>query len=411
MRRFIWVFLVCTAWSESALPPVRAVLLESEGQPATEAELKGYIDVVVCKVEYDPWAKDLKDNPKPQISLYLDGRLMQGLEKVVPTTMPIVDPADSTVNQATKDLQSECEKKSGAAVAAAVADEKIKADAEAKTKAAADKAAAGNDVVEKTRTQAEAARAVADAIVARGNTATAKEEAKRRYQFRYYLDPSPKDAKDLWVRLLERPWEDRRLTVSAGLASGPAWNSDFDVKFERLNWKWLLGWMAIFVCAITLFIIYARNSDIIRDAGTLPTADAGKMKAYSLGRAQMALWTFLVGGALSFIFLVTWNENTINSGVLTLMGLSFGTTLLAATADASKAEQPRPTNGFIADLLFDGDGPSVHRYQMVLFTAILAIIFVAKAGTGLVMPEFDASLLGLMGISSGTYVGFKLIGK
>ena len=23
------------------------------------------------------------------------------------------------------------------------------------------------------------------------------------------------------------------------------------------------------------------------------------------------------------------------------------------------------------------------------------------------MPEFDASLLGLMGISSGTYVGFK----
>jgi hypothetical protein len=56
-------------------------------------------------------------------------------------------------------------------------------------------------------------------------------------------------------------------------------------------------------------------------------------------------------------------------------------------------------------------GPSFHRYQMVLFTLIPAVIFVAKTASALVMPEFDTTLLGLMGISSGTYLGFKLQGK
>ena len=63
------------------------------------------------------------------------------------------------------------------------------------------------------------------------------------------------------------------------------------------------------------------------------------MKAYSLARTQMAVWTFLVAGALAFLFLVTWNENTISSGVLVLLGISFGTTLIAATADRAA---PRP---------------------------------------------------------------------
>jgi hypothetical protein len=34
-----------------------------------------------------------------------------------------------------------------------------------------------------------------------------------------------------------------------------------------------------------------------------------------------------------------------------------------------------------------------------------------KVAVNLVMPEFDATLLGLMGISNGTYIGFKLLGK
>jgi len=56
----------------------------------------------------------------------------------------------------------------------------------------------------------------------------------------------------------------------------------------------------------------------------------------------------------------------------------------------------------MADSLSDGFEPSFHRYQMVLFTVILVIIFMGKVATNMVMPEFDATLLGLMGISNGT---------
>jgi hypothetical protein len=48
---------------------------------------------------------------------------------------------------------------------------------------------------------------------------------------------------------------------------------------------------------------------------------------------------------------------------------------------------------------------------MVLFTVILAAIFFVKTATGFVMPEFDATLLGLMGVSSGTYLGSNFRGS
>jgi len=38
---------------------------------------------------------------------------------------------------------------------------------------------------------------------------------------------------------------------------------------------------------------------------------------------------------------------------------------------------------------------------------VLGIMFVSSVYNNLTMPEFSATLLGLMGISSGTYIGFK----
>ena len=49
----------------------------------------------------------------------------------------------------------------------------------------------------------------------------------------------------------------------------------------------------------------------------------------------------------------------------------------------------------------------LHRLQMLVWTVILGIVFVLKVLSNLAMPEFDATLLALMGISSGTYLGFK----
>jgi hypothetical protein len=66
------------------------------------------------------------------------------------------------------------------------------------------------------------------------------------------------------------------------------------------------------------------------------------------------------------------------------------------------------SRGFARDLLWDGGGMSLHRFQIVVWTLVLGAIFAASVYLDLAMPEFSATLLGLMGISSGTYLGFKV---
>lgn len=63
--------------------------------------------------------------------------------------------------------------------------------------------------------------------------------------------------------------------------------------------------------------------------------------------------------------------------------------------------------GFLRDLLSDGSGYSFHRFQIFAWTIVLGIIFVSSVYNNLTMPEFSATLLGLMGLSAGTYIGFK----
>jgi hypothetical protein len=68
---------------------------------------------------------------------------------------------------------------------------------------------------------------------------------------------------------------------------------------------------------------------------------------------------------------------------------------------------PQTSNGFLRDILSDGSGYSFHRFQIFAWTIVLGIIFVSSVYNDLTMPEFSATLLGLMGLSAGTYIGFK----
>lgn len=70
--------------------------------------------------------------------------------------------------------------------------------------------------------------------------------------------------------------------------------------------------------------------------------------------------------------------------------------------------QPSPSQGFLSDVLSDDKGISFHRFQMFAWTIVLTFIFIKEVYDGLSMPDFDATLLGLMGLSGGTYIGFKL---
>ena len=75
----------------------------------------------------------------------------------------------------------------------------------------------------------------------------------------------------------------------------------------------------------------------------------------------------------------------------------------ALAADAS----PNVSAGFLRDILSDGSGYSFHRFQIFAWTIVLGIIFISSVYNNLTMPEFSPTLLGLMGLSAGTYIGFK----
>ena len=45
--------------------------------------------------------------------------------------------------------------------------------------------------------------------------------------------------------------------------------------------------------------------------------------------------------------------------------------------------------------------------EIVVWTVVLGFVFVTEIYQSLAMPEFSATLLSLMGITSGTYLGFK----
>ena len=72
--------------------------------------------------------------------------------------------------------------------------------------------------------------------------------------------------------------------------------------------------------------------------------------------------------------------------------------------------QRAPIAQLVLDWLTENQSRTVsfHRFQMLAWTLVLSVIFLARVLDQLAMPEFSDTVLGLMGISSGTYLGFRL---
>ena len=68
---------------------------------------------------------------------------------------------------------------------------------------------------------------------------------------------------------------------------------------------------------------------------------------------------------------------------------------------------PEPSKSFLEDILNDEGGVSFHRFQILAWTLVLIVIFLASVWQTLAMPVLDEYLLTLMGMSAGTYVGLK----
>ena len=233
----------------------------------------------------------------------------------------------------------------------------------------------------------------------------------------FQLEPS-ENSRDVWTYILgEAKFSPRKVDVSVGLEDEHAVESQAFVKLKAIPAGWFFFWAIIFVAIVAIFSVLAHKSDLLRDSGPQPAQ--GGRKPYSLARTQGAWWFFLILASYLFIGIITGDfSTTITTTVLGLLGISAGTLVGSAFVDAGKAAAttaagapPPPTppsEYWWVDILSDANGVSFHRFQMAVWSLVLGIIFVIQVYQLLAMPTFSGTLLSLMGISAGTFLGLKI---
>jgi hypothetical protein len=146
--------------------------------------------------------------------------------------------------------------------------------------------------------------------------------------------------------------------------------------------------------------------------------------SFSLGRTQLAFWTVIVIGSFVYLLIQCSPKGGIevpamDSINLFLLGIAAGTAVVAKVIDNSQqnsadnttvSQQDIPSKGFFTDIISDETGVSVHRLQNVIWTIVIAGIYIAYVSTKFAIPDksvISDTMLGLMGISSAAYLGVK----
>jgi hypothetical protein len=260
-----------------------------------------------------------------------------------------------------------------------------------------------------------------------------------------------------------------QMPVSVGLDKSAPQDSQAIITFRRINSFWFATCLGIIALYFIVLIRYARKSSLLRDSVVdlsplnLPALNPNEGQ-YSLGKIQMAFWFSIVVCSFLFIWAITGNYELITSGILGLIGISAGTAIGAVSIDSNKAQATitrilalqkdegtliadiqalqaiNPSDAvtsanirfkqnaqdqvkaninqllkglrtgnksFLSDILDDANGPSFHRLQMATWTIVLGLVFIYSVWADLTMPSFSTTQLTLLGITSGTYLGFK----
>lgn len=273
---------------------------------------------------------------------------------------------------------------------------------------------------------------------------------------------------DPWERLLGEPgFDDREVRVSVGPPNGAPIASGQTLSLDPISARSLLIWAAVF--AMVLWIFYRLLKGALLRNGVLDPDGGPATSSYSLAKTQAAWWFFFVLASYLLIGIVTGDfSGSLNATALTLLGIGGATAVIGSVIDNGRspalmdslkekraavtrlegeisvletqiAAIPAPANlaqltdergrksselalakahvksirgettgSFFSDIVSDANGASFPRFQVIAWTLVLSCVFVIEVYRRLAMPTFDASLLGLMGISSATYLGLKI---
>lgn len=189
----------------------------------------------------------------------------------------------------------------------------------------------------------------------------------------------------------------------------------------------VLAVLGVYLLATIVFWRFSGAPNLLRDPDA-PLRSGRHM--FSLSRCQLAWWFFVILAAWGFLFVITHSPDTLSQTALILLGIGGGTALSGALAgnlknhlrdeDAKKlseveldiAKRPKGfrtgVGAWLYDILSDTDTVGFHRFQLIVWNVVLGGVFLVWTWSDFAMPEFNATLLALLGLSAATFVGMKM---
>ena len=155
---------------------------------------------------------------------------------------------------------------------------------------------------------------------------------------------------------------------------------------------------------------------------------AGVFGEASMSQVQVLLFTFIVAGLLFQLWLRTGVLSNISEQLLILIGISavgaggakFTGTIKTSLSDTtaqyligkgwySWVQEPLHNHATLAKLLLTDSRLDVYKFQMAIFTVVVAFYVIWAGQTDLSQVKISETMLYLIGISQGVYVGGKAI--
>jgi hypothetical protein len=218
----------------------------------------------------------------------------------------------------------------------------------------------------------------------------------------------------LAAQLVEgRPWWERVRGVpvqlrSIAYANGhPVLDQGMEVILSSARWAIAVG-VAVLLLLYLCCAAFMGMINPLAITGELIRQSSGR---YSLSNLQVLLWSLLVIFALTFAWVSSGQLLPLSTGVLALLGIAGGSSVLSRGVESLDTANPPPAVQQEPDrrnLVFDKqDRFDLLRFQMLGFTlfSLLYSLWSVLRSDGL--PEIPDTLYWLMGISNTTYVAGK----
>jgi len=179
----------------------------------------------------------------------------------------------------------------------------------------------------------------------------------------------------------------------------------------------MLQFFITFAVLTVLVLVCEGRFCMLRDQST------AKPQPYSWARVQLAWWSVIILSSFISIFLTkNYQLPDLDPSTLILLGISSATILTARMVDISDATTTLPrhqdTNGenFVLDILSDNNGPSVHRFQTIVFNLAFGCWYIVSVINNIdsstvaidkIIPDIPNNNLILLGLSNATYAAMK----